>query len=119
MINRPVCTSVPGPCGYQRINEALAVINEEAYDSELHDNSLANNKLRLNPGSGAKKAAVIFSSADNLTCIAEYEQRLAFTAGKGITDYHGSPCLADFCSDPLEDREGETSQELLYYRLQP
>lgn len=34
-------------------------------------------------------------------------------AGRGITlTYHGSPCLADFFSDPLEDRrerERETS----------
>lgn len=71
MINRPVCTSVPGPCRYQGINEALAVINEEAYDSELHDNSLTYNKLKLNPGRGAKKAAAIPWSADNLTCIGE------------------------------------------------
>lgn len=74
MINRPICTSVPGPCGYQGINEALAVINEEAYDSELHDNGLANNKLKLNTGSGAKKAAAISLSADNLTCTSEYER---------------------------------------------
>lgn len=74
MINRPICTSVPGPCGYQGINEGLALINEEDYDSNLNDNSLANNKLKLYSGSGAKKEAAISFSADNLTCIGEYKQ---------------------------------------------
>lgn len=74
MINRPICTSVPGPRGYQGINEGLAVINEEDYDSKLDDNSLANHKLKLNSGSGAKKEAAISFSEDNLTCIGEYKQ---------------------------------------------
>ncbi len=39
--------------------------------AKLHDNRLANNKLKPNTGSGAKIAAVISSSADNLTRIGE------------------------------------------------